>query len=125
GRRHQQRPGERRDERRAEQRGERTRDAPGGGGEPHGSARAISTTATTTAAPISTYTKKRKASASERSGLSTGTGASGLDDVDRGVDDDPHHVHEVPVDARHLDPAVLLRRVVASERANGDHRQQQ
>src|ERR1039458_1017483 len=38
-----------------------------------------------------------------------------LDDVDRRVDDDPHDVHEVPVDARHLDPAMLLRAVVAAE----------
>jgi hypothetical protein len=32
-----------------------------------------------------------------------------LEDVDGGVDDDPHHVHEVPVDPRHLDPQMLLR----------------
>src|SRR5262249_20988867 len=31
-----------------------------------------------------------------------------LEDVDRGEDDDPHHVDEVPVDARHLDPEVFL-----------------
>ena len=31
-----------------------------------------------------------------------------LDDVDREVDDDPHHVDEVPVDARHLHAAVGL-----------------
>src|SRR6476660_6345200 len=32
-----------------------------------------------------------------------------LEDVDRREDDDPHDVHEVPVDARHLDAQVLLR----------------
>ena len=30
-------------------------------------------------------------------------------DVDRDVDDDPHHVDEVPVDPAHLDPVVVLR----------------
>ena len=47
--------------------------------------------------------------------------AARSEDVDRRVDDDPHHVDEVPVDARHLDAAVLLGRVVAAEGAHDDH----
>src|SRR5665811_514062 len=31
-----------------------------------------------------------------------------LEDVDGGVDDEPHHVYEVPVDARDLDAEVVL-----------------
>ena len=38
-----------------------------------------------------------------------------LEDVDRREDDDPHHVDEVPVDARHLDALVGVRREVAAE----------
>src|SRR5215213_7878151 len=36
-------------------------------------------------------------------------GVAQLEDVDRREDDDPHHVDEVPVDARHLDTEVVLR----------------
>src|SRR2546421_3792019 len=66
--------------------------------------------------------RKRKASASERSGFSTA--GPRLEDVDRAVDDDPHHVDEVPVDAGHLDAAVLLRAVVPAEGPHRDHREQ-
>src|SRR5947209_17245329 len=59
--------------------------------------------------------RKRKASCSERRGLSIGE--SSLQDVHRRVDDDPHNVDEVPVDARYLDAAVLLRTEVPSVRA--------
>jgi hypothetical protein len=38
---------------------------------------------------------------------------SELQEVDRRVHEHPHDVDEVPVDARHLDAAVLLGRVVA------------
>src|SRR5919107_1534629 len=41
-----------------------------------------------------------------------------LQEVDGRVDEDPHHVDEVPVDARHLDAAVLLRGEVAAEGAD-------
>ncbi len=47
-----------------------------------------------------------------------------LDEVDGGVDDDPHHVHEMPVDPRDLDATVLLGGVVAAERADRDEQQQ-
>ena len=57
--------------------------------------------------------------ASERSGFCTA-----LEDVDGRVDDDPHHVDEVPVDARHLDAAVVLGREVAAEGADRDEQQQ-
>src|SRR5205085_7266927 len=43
----------------------------------------------------------RNASASLLSGLITGWN---LEDVDRRLHDDPHHVHEVPVDPGNLDP---------------------
>ena len=46
-----------------------------------------------------------------------------LEDVDRRVDDDPHHVDEVPVDPRHLHAAVLLLGEVPAEGA--DRREQQ
>src|SRR5262245_15013286 len=42
------------------------------------------------------------------------------EDVDRRINDDPHHVYEVPVDAGHLDAEVVLRLrpEVAAESAN-------
>src|SRR5438067_1284960 len=45
------------------------------------------------------------------------------EDVDRHVDDDPHDVHEMPVDASDLDPVVVLGGEVASEGANGHEEQ--
>src|SRR4029079_11758150 len=38
-----------------------------------------------------------------------------LEDVNRGVDDDPHDVDEMPVDTAQLDAVVLRRREVAAE----------
>src|SRR5688572_9987847 len=67
-----------------------------------------------------TYIRKRNASCSLLKGLST----PALEDVDTRVDEDPHHVDEVPVDARHLDAAVLLSREVAAEGPGGRERQQ-
>ena len=46
-----------------------------------------------------------------------------LEEVDRRVHEDPHHVDEVPVDPGHLDAAVLLRGEVPPEGA--DRREQQ
>src|SRR3712207_575101 len=69
-----------------------------------------------TTATAMTYSSARNASSSERSGLKRISGVLRLDDVDRQVDDDPHDVDEVPVDARHLDAAVLLGREVPAER---------
>src|SRR6187549_3719523 len=59
-----------------------------------------------------TITTPRKTACSER--------RSGSEDVDADVDDDPHHVYEVPVDAGHLDAEVVLRRraEVAAEGAD-------
>ena len=71
-------------------------------------ARTKSATRTTAAATATTSRSTRKAASSERSGLPIRTAA--LEDVDRRVDDDPHHVDEVPVDPGHLDAAVLLGR---------------
>src|SRR5207342_2971870 len=80
-----------------------------------------STIATIAPTTTATHRRKRNASSSERSGLST---RLALQDVDRRVDDDPHHVDEVPVDARHLDAAVLLGREVPAEGPHRGHRQQ-
>src|ERR671928_1383314 len=64
----------------------------------------------------------RNASASLRSGLIM---YRKLQDVDRRVHDDPHYVHEVPVDPGDLDAVVRSRRVVAAEGAHGRREQQQ
>src|SRR4051795_7707219 len=81
-------------------------------------ARSTSTTATTTAITSTARPRKRNASSSDRSGPHTWS-----EEVDRRVDDHPHHVDEVPVDARHLDAAVLLGGEVPLERPRGDHRE--
>src|SRR2546425_9095208 len=41
---------------------------------------------------------------------------SSSDQVDDGEQDDPHQVHEVPVQPDHLDPAVVVPRVFAPQR---------
>src|SRR5437870_2799389 len=64
--------------------------------------------------------RKRNASASLRNGFNM----RALDDVDRRVDDDPHHVDEVPVDPRDLNPVVVLGRVVTAEGARGGEAEQ-
>src|SRR5439155_22139799 len=69
-----------------------------------------SAAAITIAAKYATVaSRNRNASDSLRKGLIT------LEDVDGRVHDDPHDVHEVPVDPRDLDAVVGARGVVASE----------
>src|SRR5947209_523116 len=71
------------------------------------------TAASTIAAKYATVaSRNRNASASLRSGLIT---APRLQDVDGRVHDDPHDVHEVPVDPGDLDAVVRRGRVVAAE----------
>src|SRR3954451_7536150 len=82
-------------------------------------ARSTSTTATTTAITSTARSRKRNASSSDRSGPHTWS-----EEVDRREDDHPHHVDEVPVDARHLDAAVLLGGEVPLERPHGHHREE-
>jgi len=84
------------------------------------SARTINTIATMTATTATNHSSTRKASASDRSGFSNG---ANLEDVDRRVDDDPHGVDEVPVNARHFHPLMVLGRIVAAERTQRDDRQ--
>src|SRR4051812_26258668 len=89
-----------------------------------GLVRAASTPTET--APARTTRNQRKASASDLSGLcipevlpearenqARRTKTPGdrplLEDVDRQEHDDPHDVHEVPVDPGHLDAQVILR----------------
>ena len=59
-----------------------------------------------TAHPIPTITTHLKTAASFNA-CADSSGRS--EDVDGHVDDDPHDVDEVPVDARHLDAEVVLR----------------
>src|SRR4051812_3213003 len=88
--------------------------------------------------------RKRNASRSDLSGFSmdrprrtiampwSGPGTAGRNErqgdpsqeVNRAVHDDPHDVDEVPVDARHLDAAVLLLREVPAERPDGREREE-
>src|SRR5437773_894112 len=68
-----------------------------------------------TAAP----SRNRNASASLLSGFFMRS-----EDVDRRVDDDPHHVDEVPVDPGDLDAEVRLRRVVAAIGPDGRRQEQ-
>src|SRR5262245_46960365 len=71
-------------------------------------------------API-VISKNRKAASSLRKGLSTPTS---LEEVDRRVHDDPHHVDKMPVDAGALDAVMVLRRVVTPNAPDDDHEQQ-
>src|SRR4051812_27530265 len=59
-----------------------------------------------------TATRKRNDSASLRSGLRI---SASSEDVDRRVDDDPHDIDEVPVDAADLDAVMVLRREMPPE----------
>src|ERR1700710_393128 len=68
-----------------------------------------------TIAPAITTTRKRNASASLRSGFST---VLSLEDVDRQVHDDPHHVDEMPVDPAELDAVMMLGGEVPPEGAD-------
>ena len=68
---------------------------------------------TITSAPTITTRRNRNASASLRSGF-----ASASEDVDGRVDDDPHHVDEVPVDPADLDAVMVLRGEVPAEGAD-------
>src|SRR5918992_3961082 len=67
--------------------------------------------------------RSRRRSGSGTPPARSAAGSARLQDVDRAEHEDPHDVDEVPVDARHLDAAVLLGRVVTPERA--DRREQQ
>src|SRR3954469_6618703 len=64
-------------------------------------------------------------SAHERPMTPAGAGLQGgrSKNVNGRINEDPHDVDEVPVDARHFDPPVLLGRVMAPEGA--DRREQQ
>src|SRR5919109_4039818 len=84
------------------------------------------------AAPASATTRKTsahtitklKASASVRIGFFMPS--SQLQDVDRGVDHDPHYVHEVPVDPWDLDAEMIVRgRPVVSPHGADQRVQQQ
>src|SRR5919201_5272653 len=82
-----------------------------------------STAASTIAAKYATVaSRNRNASASLRSGLIIPVP---LEDVNGRIHDDPHYVHEVPVDPGDLDSVVCGRGVMASERAHRRRREQQ
>src|SRR4051812_32342155 len=68
----------------------------------------------------SAQSRNWNASASLRSGFFM----RASDDVDGCVDDDPHHVDEVPVDPGDLDAVVVVRGVVAAEGTDGGEGEQ-
>src|SRR3954454_11318271 len=88
------------------------------------SGRVRSVTAITTAAAIPTITTHLNTAASLI--LMFVLRTSALKDIYGDVDDDPHDVHEVPVDAWHLDTKVVIRlgAEVAAEGADRREREQ-